>query len=385
MEEQMAAYTRRLENTFSYQWVFIASDSSKAYYANTGLYQILDPDSEEDSWYQEFVDQNKEYVVTIGTDNDVGVATVFVDVRIENEDGDFLGVCGVAMQLDRLQNLIVEYEDEYGIEVQFVDEDKEVQIACGNVDEDVQIENLELNPEKTEQILVDSLGLERDYTIVKYIEQLDWYMIIRDYNPFAHTVDLFLILFTAFSSILVILITVLCLRYILKRNQMLYASSYRDEMTGLYNRRAYEDKRKELRKYDSMKKYSVIVFDVNGLKSANDTLGHFAGDELIRGASRLIREVFEPQGQCFRTGGDEFVVFVEAEEADIRCLTRRFDELVSEWEGEYVKKLSVSYGAVCGSKNPEWTVDELTTLADEKMYWQKKKYYKKAGRDRRRA
>jgi diguanylate cyclase (GGDEF)-like protein len=180
-------------------------------------------------------------------------------------------------------------------------------------------------------------------------------------------------------------LAVLCLRKIMQRNEALYTTSYKDEMTGLYNRRAYEDKRRELRKCKTMDKYTVFVFDVNGLKVANDTLGHFAGDELIKGAAHVIQEVFGTCGQCFRTGGDEFVAILEGERIDVRYLAERFDKRTAEWAGEFVKTLSVSYGAVSGTQNADWTVDDLTTLADEKMYWQKRNFYKKADRDRRRA
>lgn len=383
MKEQMAVYTRRLEKTFSYQWVFIASDKTKAYYSD-GTYQILDPDSEDDSWYADFVNGGQEYDATIGTDNDApDAATFFVDVRIENEQGEFLGVCGIAMNMDKLVETILEFEEEYGVKVQFVDEDKEVQL--GNKEENVQIDELDLDEIGQEKILVNRQGLDSSYSIIRFIDQLGWYMVIRDYDPLDKTVDLFLIVFTTISSILVILITVLGLWYILRRNRMLFASSYKDEMTGLYNRRAYEDKCKELRKCDSMQKYTVFVFDVNGLKIANDTHGHFAGDELIRGASQVIREVFGPHGQCFRTGGDEFMAILDDGYTDIQLLVQLFEEKLSEWKGEYVDKLSISYGAVLGSQNPDWTVDELTALADEKMYWQKRDYYKNASADRRRA
>jgi diguanylate cyclase (GGDEF)-like protein len=382
ISDLLASYTDKLENIFSYEWVFIASEQTKAYYSSSGIYQILDVDSDEASWYTDFVNLNKEYDVSVGTDNDApDTATFFVDVRIENEEGDFLGICGVAVKMDDLKAVISEYEDEYNVSVFFVDENKEMQLSG----EETDFEDIDLDEGQSEQILVNRMGLEADYTIVKYIDQLGWHMIIKGYDPFNQTVDLFLIIFTTFSSVLVLIIAVLCLSYIVKRNQALFTSSYKDDMTGLYNRRAYDDKRKELRKMDSIKKYTVIVFDINGLKAANDNLGHFAGDELIRGASKIIQDVFGEQGQCFRIGGDEFVAILEGESINLKYLKESFDARVSEWSGEYVNSLTVSYGAVSGADNPDWTIDELTALADEKMYWQKKNYYKKSGRDRRRA
>jgi GGDEF domain-containing protein len=54
-----------------------------------------------------------------------------------------------------------------------------------------------------------------------------------------------------------------------------------------------------------------------------------------------------------------------------------------EWKGSAVKSLSVSYGMVQGAQYPDKNVDELIALADEDMYWQKRNYYRTAGRDRR--
>jgi diguanylate cyclase (GGDEF)-like protein len=209
-------------------------------------------------------------------------------------------------------------------------------------------------------------------------------MIINDYDPFVQAGNLYLIIFNCLCFFVLILITFLCLRYMLKRNQMLFAFSYGDEMTGLYNRRAYESHLAMLRKRDSLADVTMIVFDVNGLKKTNDTIGHHAGDELIKGMAQAIREVFAPYGKCYRIGGDEFVAIIEEEIPDIRVLTDQLDEVVSKWQGEFVEKLSVSYGVVHAENNPDMTVDELIAHADEKMYHQKRKYYKKKGKNRRR-
>jgi diguanylate cyclase (GGDEF)-like protein len=385
IESRLVDYTDRLETTFSYAWVFIASDKSKAYYADTGIYRILDPDTEEDSWYREFVDAGEEYYVSIGRDNDEpDVWSIFTDVRIVNDEGKFLGVCGISLYLDELQEQIRHYEQEYGVEVLFVNEDGEVQLKSGDLSDSKILEDFHPSEISGEGLVVNRQGLSSDYTITKYLDQLGWYMIINDYDPFVQSGNLYLIIFNCLSFFVLILITFLCLRYMLKRNQMLFAFSYGDEMTGLYNRRAYENHLEQLRKRDSLDDVTMIVFDVNGLKKTNDTIGHHAGDELIKGMAHAIREVFASCGKCYRIGGDEFVAIIETEIPDIRVLTDRLDEVVSKRRGAFGEELSVSYGVVRGAKKPGMTVDELIASADEKMYHQKRKYYKKNGKNRRR-
>jgi diguanylate cyclase (GGDEF)-like protein len=385
ISERLADYTSRLENTFAYQWVFIASDKTKGYYANTGLYQILDPTTEEDSWYADFVNQGAEYNVTIGKDNDTpDTWTIFADVRIENDEGDFLGICGIALQLDDLQEMIRSYEEEYGIEVLFVDSDGVVQLTSSDVGEAATLEDFEPDSIDREELVVTRQGTRENYTITKYVEQVSWYMIINDFDPYSHTIDVYLIAFNVLSFVVMLFVTFLCLHYMVRKSRSLLAASYGDELTGMYNRRAYEDYLKELRKDGLSSNLTVIAFDVNGLKTANDSLGHNAGDELIRGASQVILEVFSPYGKCYRTGGDEFMAILDEEIADVRELTDQFELRMAQWKGSHVKKLSISYGVVSASQQTELSVDELVAMADEKMYHRKQKFYKKMRSEKKR-
>lgn len=82
--------------------------------------------------------------------------------------------------------------------------------------------------------------------------------------------------------------------------------AYRDELTGVYNRTAYNN---DMKKMDlSEDKYTVIMFDLNNLKKCNDTLGHNFGDDYIISSARYIKESFGCAGNCYRIGGDEFSV-----------------------------------------------------------------------------
>ena len=84
----------------------------------------------------------------------------------------------------------------------------------------------------------------------------------------------------------------------------------RDELTGVKNRTAYHELEQslqnELDNGGGYMPFALVLCDINGLKFTNDTLGHKAGDELIRSACRLICNVFT-HSPVFRIGGDEFV------------------------------------------------------------------------------
>jgi diguanylate cyclase (GGDEF)-like protein len=377
VSETLASYASRLRNTFAYSWVSIVSDQSKAYYTNEGFYRTIDPENNpDDEWYSLFMEQDKEYTVSIGRDNDMpDVLTVFVDIRIEDEDGDFLGICGIALEMHGFEELLLDYEEQYEIEVLFTDEDGVPQLGSGNGSSEAQ--TYTLPSEAYHNPLTyrpDHVGI--DYTVIKYIEPLNWYMIILNFNPYNYTMDYLLIFFTVVSLIIFLVILVMSLYFIIKREKWLFNSSFNDALTGLYNRRAYNDHVDRLRDLPALKDIVIIAFDVNGLKQVNDTLGHTAGDELITGAADTILDTFMSYGKCYRTGGDEFIAILDKPVKNMESLTGKFEHAAAAWHGKNVKELSISYGIVRAADYEDASIDELLAIADEKMYDRKKEYHR---------
>lgn len=143
--------------------------------------------------------------------------------------------------------------------------------------------------------------------------------------------------------------------------------AHTDALTGVRNRLAYFEMEKRLNsqihEYPEME-FAVLIFDVNNLKKTNDSLGHQAGDQLLREAAEVIGSTFRG-GPVFRVGGDEFVVIARGVDYT------RLDELVEEIR---IHNLSTArYGGVviaCGVakyKN-EPNVAQVFRRADRNMY-----------------
>lgn len=156
-----------------------------------------------------------------------------------------------------------------------------------------------------------------------------------------------------------------------------------DGITGLNNRRAYEDALRSLQEDSRRTKLTYVSLDLNGLKAANDRLGHEAGDELIRGTARFMKECFGQYGRLFRTGGDEFVALLFLSENEFGNAKLRFDEGTKLWTQRHGLDLSVSIGAARADEFPDLTLTELAKKADDRMYRAKAKYYADTGKDRR--
>ena len=152
-----------------------------------------------------------------------------------------------------------------------------------------------------------------------------------------------------------------------EKQQQLEDLSYRDVLTGLYNRNKYIN---IVESYDGKNLHNVGVayIDLNGLKKMNDMYGHEAGDDLIRRAASAIVTVF--QERAFRVGGDEFVIAQdEVEKAEF---LKKIEQIRKEMAD---RQVSASIG-VLWKENQDDIVNMLKQ-ADDIMYDVKKGYHLK--------
>ena len=157
-----------------------------------------------------------------------------------------------------------------------------------------------------------------------------------------------------------------------------------DVMTGLPNRRVYEEDLKKISEEPLPDDLHYVVIDINGLKDVNDSYGHETGDRMIIGAASCIEQAFSGWGRHYRIGGDEFVVLLNADRAKVDELIREFEKSAEKWTEENDIRLRASCGAAGSAEYPGCVITDLAIAADERMYEEKARYYKSAGIERRR-
>ena len=157
----------------------------------------------------------------------------------------------------------------------------------------------------------------------------------------------------------------------------------KDTLTGVKSRYAYTEALKNFRSPEALADgFAAVTVDINGLKATNDSYGHEEGDELIRGAADCIQDTI--QGECFRTGGDEFVILTQLTRPGAEDALRRLKERCELWSGSKVKELSLAAGYALKEEFPQLSAEGLVRESDLHMYEAKAAYYQKNGRDRRR-
>ena len=157
-----------------------------------------------------------------------------------------------------------------------------------------------------------------------------------------------------------------------------------DELTGFYNRHAYEDDIRILENGTPDENFVYFSADVNSLKSVNDTLGHSAGDELIVGAAECLKKSLGPYGTLYRIGGDEFIALIFVDSDKIDEVMQEIDQRTKKWKGSLVEELTLSCGYVAWAEERKYSISQLALIADRRMYDNKAEYYRRTGIERRR-
>ncbi|MBR2280538.1 MAG: diguanylate cyclase [Ruminococcus sp.] len=165
--------------------------------------------------------------------------------------------------------------------------------------------------------------------------------------------------------------------------------AYIDALTAVSNSTAYIDITKALNAqiFAGTARFSVIAFDLNGLKQINDTYGHDCGDKVLIDTARVICDVFGKEN-VYRVGGDEFIALLPTDNAEeIEGLFKTFDQKLDE-DNKKIKSysfpISVSKGYAVYQKGEDKEYKEVSHRADINMYHNKDVYYEQNSNIQRR-
>jgi diguanylate cyclase (GGDEF)-like protein len=156
--------------------------------------------------------------------------------------------------------------------------------------------------------------------------------------------------------------------------------SFKDEVTGLYNRRFFSIRlEEEVSRYRRFSHpVSVVLLDLDGFKAVNDDLGHVAGDETLRGVAEILLRHSRGINVICRYGGDEFaVLLVETSKAGAWLYADRIRSMLTNHRFAHGRQITASFGIAALPEDVAPSPDELIRASDEALY-----SAKRAGKNR---
>ncbi|HEY3064827.1 MAG TPA: GGDEF domain-containing protein [Methylomirabilota bacterium] len=158
-------------------------------------------------------------------------------------------------------------------------------------------------------------------------------------------------------------------------NARLKETSFKDDVTGLYNRRFFsirlEEELSRHRRFNHP--VSVVLFDLDGFKAVNDELGHAVGDETLRDIAQILMKHSRGINVVSRYGGDEFaILLVETSKAGARLYADRIRQVVSQYPFSHGKPVTASFGVANLPDDEAATSEDLFRAADEALYMAKR-------------
>jgi len=154
-------------------------------------------------------------------------------------------------------------------------------------------------------------------------------------------------------------------------NTKLKETSFRDEVTGLYNRRFFslrlEEEMSRFRRFNHP--VSVVLLDIDGFKNVNDEFGHVVGDETLRDLGQILMKHSRGINVVARFGGDEFaILLVETPKPGAQLYAERIRQVVATFPFSHGKQVTASFGVASLPDDEVASSDDLFRAADEALY-----------------
>lgn len=373
---------------------FVSEGTHKYYYSDGKTRQISEADPQ-DGWYARFRTSAQDYVLNLDTDKATpDVYVIYVDHKMLDDTGKFIGLAGVGVTLDYLKDIISSYQSRYKRNVYFMDVEGTIKLSDNQtkvIGSNIKTLTGEANfrriiaresNQKTE--------FKDDYEYayhntnflmnVRYVPELKWYLVVE--KDEAEAVALSENRKTLFVNLgLCAVVTALALlltQAAIKRYQtQIERLATTDNLTGLPNRTAFEVVIASMVN-DSLRNktpISIVLFDLDFFKKINDHYGHNAGDLVLKElACELTGHMRQADFFC-RWGGEEFLVLLkDCESENAGKIAEKFRATIESMAIAYQAhpiKFTSSFGVA--TLQPGEDVVHLISRADVCLYQAKSK------------
>jgi diguanylate cyclase (GGDEF)-like protein len=323
--DRIARYLKQVKDKYHTVSAFLVSDKTQRYYYPDGVLKTVSPSIGRDAWFYRVREMKADYETNVDLDMaNRDTLTVFINHRVFDYDGNFIGATGVGLTLDTVSTLLDSYQQRFHRNIYFVDINGVVKMTGRSMRNvrgaitalpgiaSIASQILNRSPVPTE------LEYQRgDATVLlssRFIPELDWYLLVeQDISDVVKPIRHVFYINIAVSAAITLLVLALTLFAVNRYQRQLETVAGTDSLTGLLNRQAFEFVFQQAM-LDSERRgspLSAVLFDVDHFKAVNDDHGHLAGDRILRQIADTVRTALRESDIVTRWGGEEFLVLLK--------------------------------------------------------------------------
>lgn len=325
--EPITRYLREIQAHYGAFTSFFVSEKTLTYYQAKGILKKVSEKESRDVWYFRVRNMAEPYEINVDPDMANGDRlTFFINFKVFDYQEQFIGAAGVGLTVDAVVKLVDDYQRRYDRNIYFTDRSGRLVLTSAQG-----------GPLKSRrgQLLNEIPGLEpllavlprptsgrfnyvqndhRHFVNVRYIPELDWYLFVDTQEESAlasirNSLYFNLLICTLISALVLGLVFVATRRY----QQHIAALATTDTLTGLPNRRGFDllagQALHEAKREQSP--LSALLIDLDHFKQLNDTHGHLAGDQVLRGFAQALQSNLRQSDIICRWGGEEFILLLK--------------------------------------------------------------------------
>jgi diguanylate cyclase (GGDEF)-like protein len=322
-ESRIRNYLAEIQKKYGTITAFFVSDRTLNYYHPSGILKRVDADDPADAWYFRVRDKSEPYEVNVDDDTaDRSRISIFINFRVTDHGGRYIGVTGVGLSVSAVTRLIETYQRRYGRHIYFVDREGTVTLHGSGFEGEQRLQQraglgrlatrILANPSASLSY-VDTEG-HTVYLNSRLVPEFGWYLLVEQRDGPAErsmqTSLLFNILLSLAITALVMLIAHFTLRSYQRRLEQMATT---DKLTGAASRQVFDLIFEHVIKAARRRQRPVAMLniDIDHFKAINDGFGHQGGDEVIREVAHRIRRSIREADTLCRWGGEEFLVLLD--------------------------------------------------------------------------
>ncbi|RZU47935.1 diguanylate cyclase (GGDEF)-like protein [Fluviicoccus keumensis] len=317
----VSRYLRETKLKYQVFTSFFVSEATRNYYYPDGILKKISASVPVDKWYFRVQQMPESYEINIDYDaaNNNSLA-IFMNFRVLDRTGKYLGATGVGLSMDRLHRLLGEYGGRYQKNIFLVDAQGRIRLTGSHPASQRSIQQVPGLRDIAAKVLQARNGTFQYRTAdgitflnVRYMPEVRLFLFVEGQEGEAVAkVRQALYLNLAICVVIVLLTIVLTDLTVRRFRKRLEVMATVDHLTGLMNRQAFEliSERVMADSVQAGEPFAVVLADLDYFKQINDRFGHLAGDHLLREVGALLQAAERDADLLCRWGGEEFLLLL---------------------------------------------------------------------------